>query len=126
LKGFIRRRMLRVFPQLRDVRLDYCWGGYIGITMSRMPDIGRLGERTYYAQGCSGTGLALSGICGRILAEAVCGHAGQFDVLAQFRHNPFPGAPVRTPLLVLAVLYYRLRDIIGLPTLDGCACESAS
>ncbi len=113
LKGFIRRRMLRVFPQLRDVRLDYCWGGYIGITMSRMPDIGRLGERTYYAQGYSGTGLALSGICGRILAEAVCGHAGKFDVLAQFRHNPFPGGPVRTPLLVLAMLYYRLRDIIG-------------
>lgn len=110
--GFMRPRMLAVFPQLEDVALEYCWGGYIGITVDRMPDIGRLGPSTLYAQGFSGQGVALSGICGRLLAEAIRGQAERFDVLSRLDHPPFPGGPLRTPALVLAMLYYRLRDAL--------------
>ena len=109
----MRPRMLQVFPQLADARLDFCWGGNIGITMSRIPHLGRIGGNTFYAHGYSGQGVALSGICGKLMAEAVAGTAERFDVLAGFKHRPFPGGGLRTPLLVLAMLYYRLRDAVG-------------
>ncbi len=110
--AFMRPRMLNVFPQLADVRADYCWGGDIGITVDRMPDVGRLGDSVFYAQGYSGQGVALSGMCGKLIAEAIAGQAERFDVLARFRHPPFPGGKLRTPLLVLAMLWYRLRDAL--------------
>lgn len=113
LGAFMRPRMTAVFPQLEDVKIDYVWGGYIGITMNRIPDVGRIGERVYYAQGYSGQGVALSGMCGKLLAEAIAGQAERFDVMAQFKHQPFPGGPLRTPALVLGMLYYRLRDALG-------------
>ncbi len=109
---FMRPRMLRVFPQLHDVRLDYCWGGKIGITVDRLPDLGRIGAATYFAQGYSGHGVALSGMCGRLIAEAVAGQAERFDVMARFKHPPFPGGKLRTPLLALGMLYYRLKDAL--------------
>ena len=113
LEGFMRPRMLKVFPQLGDVKLDYCWGGYIGITVNRIPDIGRISDTVYYAHGYSGQGVALTGIYGKVIAEAVAGQAERFDVLAQFKHTPFPGGPIRTPMLVAAMLYYRMRDLLG-------------
>lgn len=111
--AFMRPRLLKVFPQLADARLDYCWEGNIGITVDRMPDIGRLSGDVWYAQGYSGQGVALAGIYGKILAEAIAGHAERFDLMARFRHPPFPGGKLRTPLLVLAMLWYRLRDALG-------------
>jgi len=108
--GFMRPRLMRVFPQLDDVRLDYCWGGKIGITTDRLPDLGRIGPATYYAQGYSGHGVALSGMCGKLIAEAIAGQAERFDVMARFKHPPFPGGKLRTPLLALGMLYYRLKD----------------
>jgi len=110
--GFMRPRLLRVFPQLDDVRLDYCWGGKIGITTDRLPDVGRIGPSTYFAQGYSGHGVALSGMCGKLVAEAIAGQAGRFDVMARFKHPPFPGGKLRTPLLALGMLYYRLKDAL--------------
>ena len=80
LSGFMRPRMLQIFPQLDDVAVDYCWGGYIGLTADRMPHVGRLGDRTYFSQGYSGTGVAMSGMCGKILAETIAGQAERFDV----------------------------------------------
>ncbi len=111
--AFMRPRMLKVFPQLAGARLDYCWGGNIAITMDRMPDIGRLGDTVFYAHGYSGQGVALSGMCGKLIAETIAGQAERFDVLARFRHLPFPGGRLRTPLLVLGMLWYRLRDVLG-------------
>ncbi|MEM8686747.1 MAG: FAD-binding oxidoreductase [Pseudomonadota bacterium] len=113
LAAFMRPRMTNVFPQLADAKIDYAWGGYIGITMNRIPHVGRIGEKVYFAQGYSGQGVALSGMCGKLLAEAIAGQAERFDVMAQFKHQPFPGGPLRTPALVLGMLYYRLRDALG-------------
>ena len=113
LGAYMRPRMAAVFPQLRDVKVDYAWGGYIAITSNRIPDCGRLAPNVFYAHGYSGQGVALSGIYGKLMAEAIRGLAERFDLLARIKHLPFPGGPVRTPLLVAAMLYYRLRDALS-------------
>ena len=109
----IHRRMTHVFPQLSGVSFDYVWGGYVAITINRFPDIGREDDTVYYAQGFSGHGVALSGFAGKIIADAVAGDAEKLDVFNRIRHRPFPGGTLlRMPLLVLAMLYYRLRDLL--------------
>ncbi|MCY4220884.1 MAG: FAD-binding oxidoreductase [Thiotrichales bacterium] len=110
-KAFVRRYMLRVFPQLADVRIDHAWSGRLAITMSRLPHVGRLAPNGFFAHGFSGHGVALTQIAGKLVAEAVAGTAERFDVLAGLRHRAFPGGPrFRHPLLVLGMLYYMLRD----------------
>jgi gamma-glutamylputrescine oxidase len=108
-----RKRMVNVFPQLADVAIDYAWGGYIDITMNRAPDFGRIAPNVYYLQGFSGHGMALAGIAGRIAAEAIAGQAERFDVFARLRHHEFPGGMwLRRPTLVLAMLWFRLKDLL--------------
>ena len=109
--AFVRRYMLRVFPQLADVRIDHAWSGRLAITRSRLPHVGRLPPNGFFAQGFSGHGVALTQIAGKLVAEAVAGTAERFDVLAGLRHRAFPGGRrLRHPLLVLGMLYYALRD----------------
>lgn len=111
--GATRARMLRVFPQLADVRIQYSWGGYVDITVNRAPHFGRLTPDVYFLQGFSGQGLALAGVAGKLVAEAIAGTAERFDVFAAIPHRNFPGgALLRRPALVLAMLYYRLRDLL--------------
>ena len=108
-----RARMLAVFPQLRDVRIEYAWGGEVDITLNRAPHFGRLAPNVYFLQGFSGHGIALTGIAGKLVAEAIVGTAGRFDVFARIPHRNFPGGTaLRRPALVLAMLYYRLRDLL--------------
>jgi gamma-glutamylputrescine oxidase len=107
---YMRPRMTAVFPDLENVAIDYAWGGYIAITNNRIPDCGRLSPTVYYAHGYSGQGVALAGMYGKLMAEAIRGQAERFDLLARIKHIRFPGGPARTPLLVAAMLYYRLRD----------------
>ena len=110
----MRRKMLTVFPQLSDQHFDYTWGGYVGITVERTPHLGRLGPCTYFAQGFSGHGVALTGMAGRLIAEAIAGQAERFDVMAKLPHTVFPGGRLlRTPTLALAMMWYRLRDMLG-------------
>ena len=108
-----RARMLKVFPQLADVRIDYSWGGDVDITLNRAPNFGRLASNVYYLQGFSGHGIALTGIAGKLVAQAIAGSAERFDVFAKIPHANFPGgAALRRPALVLAMLYYRLKDLL--------------
>ncbi|HEX3846212.1 MAG TPA: FAD-binding oxidoreductase [Steroidobacteraceae bacterium] len=109
----MRRRMLRIFPSLHDVEVEYAWGGFLDITMSRAPNFGRLAPNVYYLQGFSGHGMSLTGLAGKLVAEAVAGTAERFDVFARIPHRDFPGGPLfRRPSLVLAMLYYRLKDLL--------------
>ena len=108
-----RTRMLNVFPQLSDVRIDYAWGGDVDITLNRAPHFGRLAPNVYFLQGFSGHGIALTGIAGKLVAEAIAGTAERFDVFARIPHTDFPGgAALRRPALVLAMLYYRIKDLL--------------
>ena len=108
---FVRRYMLRIFPQLADVRIDHAWGGTLAITRSRMPGIGRLEGGLYYAQGYSGHGVALATLGGALVAEAIAGTLERFDVFARLPQSPFPGGKsLRWPTLALALAYGALRD----------------
>ncbi len=113
LTDYMRQRMLKVYPQLHDVKIDYTWGGFVGITMNRLPHWGRLDKDVYFAQGFSGHGVALTGLAGKLMAEAIAGTAERFDVFARIPHKSFPGGSfLRTPGLVLGMAYYRLRDLL--------------
>jgi gamma-glutamylputrescine oxidase len=111
LKEIMAKRMGDVFPALKNVPVEFVWGGFVDISMNRAPDFGRLGENLFYLQGFSGHGVALTGLAGRVLAQAVAGQAERFDVFAQVRHRKFPGgALLRTPSLVIGMAYHQLMD----------------
>lgn len=113
LRGTLRQRMRRVFPQLSDIDMDYAWGGYVDISMNRAPHWGRLGSNVYFAQGFSGHGIAATGLAGRVIAEAIRGQAGRLDAFERLKHNPFPGGRLfRTPMLVAAMAWFKLRDAL--------------
>ena len=110
----VRKPLAEVFPQLAQIPFDYCWGGTLGITMSRMPYVRRHAGNVLSASGFSGQGVALATLAGRILADAVAGQAQKFDLLASLPATAFPGGPrLRAPLLVLAMTWYALRDRLG-------------
>ncbi len=105
------KRLAAVFPELRGVAIDYVWGGFVDISMNRAPDFGRLGSNLYYLQGFSGHGVALTGLAGRLVAQAVAGQSERFDLFASLQHRSFPGGVLlRMPSLVLGMLYHRLRE----------------
>lgn len=109
--GAVRKPLTRIFPQLNDVEIEHAWGGTLGITMNRMPHFERLGGNILTMSGFSGSGVALGTLSGQIAAEAIAGQAERFDIMARVPTAPFPGGPAfRSPLLILAMLWYRLRD----------------
>lgn len=113
LSGTLRRRMIRVFPSLSEVKMDYVWGGYVDISLNRAPHWGRLTGNIYFAQGFSGHGIAATGLAGRIISEAIRGQAGRLDAFAGISHRNFPGGrALRTPLLVAAMAWFKLRDAL--------------
>jgi gamma-glutamylputrescine oxidase len=107
----MRRRMAQVFPQLGAAKVSHVWGGFVDITMNRAPDFGRLHPQVYYLQGFSGHGVALTGLAGRVVAEAIAQQSSRLDVFAQLPHHNFPGGPwLRTPVLALGMAWHRLLD----------------
>lgn len=111
--GKMRTRMLDVFPQLSDVKISYAWGGFVDLTMNRAPDFGRIHNNIYYLQGFSGHGVALTGMAGKLVAQAIAGDAGKFDIFSRLKHQKFPGGDfLRTPLLAAGMWYYRIRDLL--------------
>jgi gamma-glutamylputrescine oxidase len=116
----MRQRLVGTFAQLASTQVEYAWGGFVDISMNRAPDFGRLpaasgyAANVYYLQGFSGHGLALTGLAGKLVAEAIAGDAGRFDTFARIRHRPFPGGRLlRTPALVLGMAWYRMRDLVA-------------
>lgn len=109
----MRSRMIATFPGLHNAAITHAWGGFVDISRNRLPDIGRRPGNIYYAQGFSGQGVALTGLAGKLIADAIRGDAEKLDVFARIPHRPFPGGPwLRMPLLMLGTLYSRLQDII--------------
>lgn len=109
--AFVRPHMLRLFPQLSDVAIDYAWGGTLSVTVNRLPHVGRLEPNLFFAQGYSGHGISIANFAGRIIAEAIAGTASRFDVFASLPIRTFPGGTLlRYPGMVLGMLYYSLKD----------------
>ena len=109
--AFVRPYMLKLLPQLDDVRTDYAWGGTLSVTVNRLPHLGRLSPNLFYAQGYSGHGVPTANFAGKVVAEAVRGTAERFDVLAGLPTIRFPGGTLlRYPGMVLGMLYYAIKD----------------
>ncbi len=108
------KSMHAVFPQLKDVRIEYEWGGHMGIGINRVPQVGRVSENIYYAQAYSGHGVAPTHMSARLIAEAVQQRPERFDILAKVSHIPLPGGlKLGQSLMALGMLYYKLRDRLG-------------
>lgn len=113
--AYMRPKMLAVFPQLVDVRIDYQWGGMIGIGANRLPQIGQLQDHpnVFYAQAYAGHGVNATHLAGKLLGEAIAGQAGgSFELFAKVPHLTFPGGRyLRSPLLALGMLWHRLKEL---------------
>jgi gamma-glutamylputrescine oxidase len=108
---FVRPYMLKIFPQLKDVGIDYAWGGTLSVTVNRLPHLGRLEPNVFFGQGYSGHGVSTANFAGKVIAEAVAGVSGRFDVFANLPTYTFPGGTLlRYPGMVLGMLYYTLKD----------------
>lgn len=107
----MRRNMLKVFPQLADVNIDYGWGGPIDMTMNSQPHFGRIKPNIYFAHGYSGHGVALTGLAGRIIAEAILGNDERLSVFEQLKiPSIYGGKLVKKLALKVGIPYYRFLD----------------
>jgi glycine/D-amino acid oxidase-like deaminating enzyme len=106
-------RMLKIYPELKDVRVDYEWGGKIGIVLNRIPALGRINGNVYYCQGYSGHGVNASHIMAEVVADAIGGTLETFDLFAKIRHFRIPGTQwVGNQIIALGMLYFRLKDLL--------------
>ena len=106
----LKNRMKAVFPNLMHKKIMQAWSGRIGITVNRLPDFGRVSDTAIYVQGYSGHGVAFSGVAAHILSEAATGNNKRFNQLIKVPHMPFPGGPLRTPILALGMGWYKMKD----------------
>jgi gamma-glutamylputrescine oxidase len=114
LTAFIRPNMIKTFPELASARMDYAWSGNFALTLTRIPHVGKLSDRVYFSHGDSGHGVTTTHLLGKILGEAVAGHADRFDIWASLPSLPFPGGRAfRVPLTALGAWWYGLRDRLG-------------
>jgi gamma-glutamylputrescine oxidase len=113
--AFIQRHhlplLLRLYPQLEGIGIDFAWGGTIGVPLHRVPRIGQVAPNVIYAQGYSGHGVNVTHLAGEIMADTVAGTLERFDIFAAIRSTRFPGShTLRKPLVALGILYYQIRD----------------
>lgn len=107
-------KMLKTFPQLKGVKVDFGWTGNFLLTLSRLPEVGKLADNIYYSQGCSGHGVTFTHLSGRLLGEAIRGQAERFDAFAKLPHYPFPGGRLfRVPFTAMGAWWYQMRDSLG-------------
>ncbi|MEE4162095.1 MAG: FAD-binding oxidoreductase, partial [Woeseiaceae bacterium] len=109
--AFVRHYMLKLFPQLEDVAIDYAWGGTLSVTVNRLPHVGRLEPNVWFAQGFSGHGISTASFSGKLLAEAITGDRSRFEIMEALPTMTFPGGTLlRYPGMVLGMLYFSLKD----------------
>ena len=113
IKGTIGNKMLKVFPSLATVNVDYGWSGMIGVGYNRLPQAGRVGSNIYAIQAYSGHGINTTHLMAKLTAQMIAGQAEQFDLFASVKHWSFPGGKhARGPLFAMGMLYYRMLDAL--------------
>lgn len=107
--------MSEIFPHLRDVMIDYAWGGRLAIAARRMPYLAHVAAKILSTSGYSGYGVGTVTHAGQLMTLAIQYLAEGFGTMARVPALPFPGGPaLRSPLLVLAMTRFALRDRLGL------------
>ncbi len=107
----LRPRLLKIYPQLANVSIDYAWGGTIGVPLKRVPLLGKISPSVFYCQGYSGHGVNVAHLAGRIMADAVAGTFEQFDLFANVKPLKIPGAYLFSkPMVALGILFYQIKD----------------
>ncbi|OYD25696.1 NAD(P)/FAD-dependent oxidoreductase [Oceanimonas baumannii] len=107
-------KLLKTFPQLEGIKVDYRWTGNFLLTLSRLPQFGRLEPNVYYMQGYSGHGVTCTHLAGKLLSEVLKGQAERFDAFASLPHLPFfGGRRFQVPFSAMGAAYYSLRDKLG-------------
>jgi len=115
IKAKLGPNMKKVFPQLKDVKIDYAWSGQMSFTFRRLPHVGRLTDNIYFVHGFSGHGVTPTHLMGKLVAEAIAEQSAGFDVFASIRHISWPGGRIfRVPLTALGAWFYALREKLGL------------
>ena len=106
-----RKKLSRLYPQLANVRIDYAWGGRLGVPIARVPLLGRISPAIFYCQGYSGHGVNVTHLAGQIMADAVAGSVERFDLFANVKPFTVPGAHwFCNPMVALGVMYYQIKD----------------
>jgi hypothetical protein len=109
----MQNKMLRIFPELESVGIEFAWDGQMGIGINRMPQLGKLADNVYFMQAYAGHGVAPTHLMARITAEAITGHSERFNILASIKHRAFPGGRyLRRPGMALGMLYYKALDYV--------------
>ncbi|MCP5091104.1 MAG: FAD-binding oxidoreductase [Gammaproteobacteria bacterium] len=111
IKSYILPRMLKVYPQLKDVRIDFEWGGKIGIVLDRVPAVGRINNNVYYCQGYSGHGVNATHVMGEIMSDAMAGTRERYELCADMKHGGLPGSQwIGNQIIALGMLFYKMKD----------------
>ena len=113
-ENFVKERMIKVFPMLKNVKINYSWGGTLAITTNRLPHFGELlNKKLLFAHGYSGHGLSLSTFAGKLISEKISGENDRFDLFSKIKHLFIPGGDIlRRPIYSSSIFYYKFRDLL--------------
>ncbi len=114
----LRPAIEKTFPRLQGVKIDYQWSGMMGIVFNRIPQLGKLSNNVFYAQGYSGHGIATSHIVAEIMATTLDGELRgdesasiEFERFARCKHIRIPGSEwLGNQLLAIGMWYYQLLE----------------
>ncbi len=107
----LRPRMAKIYPELKNIGIDYAWGGTIAVPMNRVPQIGRIAPNVFYGQAYSGHGVNVTHLSGQVLADAVGGTLERMDMFTSLLGAKIPGVSRFGNMMVsLGMMYYGLKD----------------
>ena len=109
----LRRAMIGIFPELSDVALNFRWSGLVAMTLDSVPHVGRLDDRTLFAMGYNGAGVAMSSLMGSYLAALLRGEKPELGLLDASRLKTIPFYSLREPAIRTVAGWYQFLDAIG-------------
>jgi glycine/D-amino acid oxidase-like deaminating enzyme len=110
LKRMVAQRLQRLWPAIGEVKFDYVWNGYVGMTTDFLPRIHRIGPDAFGWTGCNGRAVALSISIGHELSRAVQGHPERDLALPLTEPRPVALHGLLRRLAPLMLMLYRRRD----------------
>ena len=110
----IKKRMVSVFPELSEVRVDYAWSGNVAVSLKKIPQLGKIAKNIFYSQGYSGHGVAPTHMAAKVIADAIDGDDEVLNTLSSVNHIQLPGGKwFSSPATAIGMMYYQLKDKIA-------------